>query len=382
MESSGTTPRGSVTAPDLAKVAQAEGPFATVYLSTESQIENAAQLSEQHWKTLRAQLAEEGAAEEALAAIDPLVPDAHLHGECLAAIANRTGLLHTEYGPEPLVKDIGRWSALPSLLPVVAWRQSSPAHVALVADRQGADLFAFRREGPDLHREAGGADYPLTKPNPGGWAQLRYQHRAENTWERNAENVAEELMRLASRVQARVVVAAGDVRALEMLQSELPAEIREIFQVVEGGRQTERASIDEISEHIRSVVDGAVAADTDALMSKLREELGENDRAVEGAKATIRALSMAQVDTLLMQDDRLMQDDVEQERLAYFGSAPTQLALRPEELHAMGVDSPGRERLVDIVLRAALGTGAGVRVVPAEKGPAEGLGAILRWSSA
>jgi hypothetical protein len=34
---------------------------------------------------------------------------------------------------------------------------------------------------------------------------------------------------------------------------------------------------------------------------------------------------------------------------------------------------------VDVAIRAALGTGAGVRLVPKAGGPTDGLGAILRW---
>jgi len=35
--------------------------------------------------------------------------------------------------------------------------------------------------------------------------------------------------------------------------------------------------------------------------------------------------------------------------------------------------------LVDVALRAALGTGAVVRIVPGAGGPSAGVGAILRW---
>jgi hypothetical protein len=47
----------------------------------------------------------------------------------------------------------------------------------------------------------------------------------------------------------------------------------------------------------------------------------------------------------------------------------------------MGVDPPAEGRLVDIAVRAALGTGAGIRVVGAGAGLEGGIGAILRWST-
>jgi hypothetical protein len=46
----------------------------------------------------------------------------------------------------------------------------------------------------------------------------------------------------------------------------------------------------------------------------------------------------------------------------------------------MGVDEPQEARLVDVAVRAALGTGAGVRILPDGDVPTGRLGAILRWS--
>ena len=48
-------------------------------------------------------------------------------------------------------------------------------------------------------------------------------------------------------------------------------------------------------------------------------------------------------------------------------------------LRDLGVDEPRSARLVDALVRAAFGTGAGVWLVPASGGPTEGVGAILRW---
>ena len=48
----------------------------------------------------------------------------------------------------------------------------------------------------------------------------------------------------------------------------------------------------------------------------------------------------------------------------------------------LGVDEPVEGRLVDVAVRAALGTGAGIRVVPpGAAGPTDGMGAVLRWSA-
>ena len=372
MERTGLTPPGAVVAADLADLLEAPGPFATVYLTTEARVENAAHQSEQHWKVLRAELADAGAPEAVLADIDTLVPDAHKGGRCLAVIAVAGGVLHVEHGPEPPPRDRARWAPLPSLVPILEWRQSFPTHVAVLADRTGADLFVYRHERPEVRRQAGGGTDPLHRAATGGWSQLRYQHRAENTWEHNADDVAAELVSLVDRFDARMVVVAGDVRAVQLLQEALPESVIERIEVVQGAR-AEDGPGDEFAAALRGRLAGVVATDTVHLLDKFKEELGQGDRAVDGSADTLAALARAQVEVLLVHED------LDDQRRALFGPEPTQVGLRADEL-ALGVDEPREGALVDVAVRAALGTGAGVRVVPGGDVPTDGLGAILRWS--
>jgi hypothetical protein len=76
----------------------------------------------------------------------------------------------------------------------------------------------------------------------------------------------------------------------------------------------------------------------------------------------------------------LVHDDVDDTRQAWFGPWPEHSALTKQELEDMGVTDTSTARLVDVTIRAAAGTGAGIRIVPSPGGPLEGLGAILRWS--
>ena len=122
-----------------------------------------------------------------------------------------------------------------------------PALCWVLADRQGADLVAVRREVGPVEREVGGHDDPLHKAKPGGWSQRRYQQRAENTWEHNARNVATEIARVVERVDARIVVVAGDVRALELIREDVPKEIAEKLHEVRGGRSEDMMICDPAS---------------------------------------------------------------------------------------------------------------------------------------
>jgi Bacterial archaeo-eukaryotic release factor family 2 len=376
MERSGLIPQVAVDTSDLAEVVAGRGPFLTVQLTTESHIDNAAQRSEQRWKAVRDEALAQGAPEEVLAAIDPVIADAHLESDGLGVVATPHGLLHVEHGPRlPNDRDLVRWGPLPSLLPLVAWRQRQPAYVTVLVDRQGADLTGYRREGPELHREAGGDDFPIRKPNAGGWSQRRYQERAEHTWERNAADVADQVARLARRVDARLVVAAGDQRAVTLLRESLPGELVERFQVVSGGRSAD-GSEPLFEEEAQVAVELAVNADTDAALEKFREEMGQGDRAAEGVAATLSALAMAAVDLLL-----IAPDDPDDARTAWFGPEPVHVATTTDDLRGMGVNAPIEGRLVDVAVRAALATGAGIRIVEPGAGLDGGMAAILRWSS-
>jgi len=373
MERTGVIPPGAVAAPDLAGVLRAGGPFVTLYLATEAGIENAGPRSEQRWKTVRRDLAEAGAHEDVLAAVDGLVPEAHLAGQTLAVIANQQGVLHVEHGPDGPPRDRAEVGPVPPLLPLLAIRQGFPAHLTVLADRTGADITVHRHGRPDLQREAGGDDFPIRQVGAGGWSQRRYQVRAENTWERNADDVAEEVTGLVDRHDARLVVLAGDVRALEMIRKALPSRISGLVAVVDGGRSGD-GSGGAFADAVREQVTALVNRDVIDLLGKFREELGQDDRAADGPDETLAALSRAQVEVLVVAGSP------GDERTALFGPEPNQVAREADILRAMGVDHPGTAPLVDVAVRAALGTGAAVEVVPAGDLPTGRLGAILRWS--
>jgi hypothetical protein len=372
MESSEGRLDAAVAAPELAALFEGTGPFVSAYLSTIADVENAAQRSMQHWKAVRGELEQSGAPVDVLDAVEEQVPDAHHEGASLGVVA-APGMLHVEHHTVPLPTDVGRLGPLPAVLPLLRWRQSSPPVVVVLADRTGADLVAIRRDRPAVAREAGGAEFPLTKVHAGGWSSRRYDQRVEQTWEENAEDVAVEVSRLVTQVSARLVVAAGEERALALLTRELDAPLVDRFRILDGGRAAGAGGVDD--EELARAVAEVVDADTDSVLAVFEQERGQADRAVEGVAATVEALSRAAVDALVVADD------LDEARTAWFGPAPTSLSTSPDDLRSMGVDDPAEAPLVDVLLRAALGTSAGVRVVPADRRPRDGVGAVLRWST-
>jgi Bacterial archaeo-eukaryotic release factor family 2 len=362
---------------EIARLFDASGPFVSVYLATEGDVEQAASRVALRWKNLRGDLLRDGVPEATVAAIDPLVEGSHSAGPTLAVIAAVEGVLFSGSLPTPPARDavVGH-GALPDVLPLLTAAQTAVPHVAVLTDRTGADIAARFVDGGERSQHVAGRDSPyIHKPQAGGWSQPRYHHRAEALWESNAGEVAGALTRLIDQVRPRFVAAAGDVRAVQLLREHSPKRVRELIQVVGGEHQ----SLDAVFAAADKLVAATIEADTEALLERFAEERSQRDRAVEGAAATLAALSRSQVGTLLVAGPWL--DD---RRTAWFGPAPTDVAADRDALAALGVATPVEGRLVDVAVRAAFGTGANVRVVDPDRrdGPRDGLGGLLRFAAA
>lgn len=376
MESAEPTPEVGEPGRGLAELVLDAGEFLSVLLTTDPAIENAAHRSEVRWKSLRSDLERRGIPEEVLSAIDPFVPEAHIRGPQLEVVASTTGARHVEHGGdrnEATEHDDGRWGWAPWLFPILSWRQATVPHLVVLIDRSGADLFAFRHEGPALHEEVAPPGDPLKRAKPGGWSQRRYQQRAENSWEKGAGDVAKELVRLIERFEPRLVVVAGDVRAVQFLREALPEEMNDLVREVSGERPNPDGSGGIPQDEVDELVAEVVERDTDEVLAKFEEELGQGDLAAEGPAAVVGALEKAQVEALLIRDEP---DD---ERTVWIGPEPVHIGIARDHLEAMGVDDPHEARLRDATVRAAIGTGARIRLLPDGRGPREGIGAILRW---
>jgi hypothetical protein len=375
METSEQLPHGAVEAPDLTELVRRPGPFLSLYLNTERDVENAAQRSRMRWKTVRSDLDALDVPGAVLERIDEIVPEAHLEGDGLAVLADGNEILHVEHGPAVGQTDEASWGPIPRVLPVIRWRQSEPTYVVVLTDRTGADLFGFRRGSPEVHAEVAGEHDVIRKVQSGGWSQRRYQQRAEDSWEQNAEQVAERVTRLVDRITPVFVAVAGDVRAVQLLRESLPERVLELVHVISKEIPRKLEEHHPVPEDVWALVQQHVRETTEGLLARFEEERGQHDKAAEGADATARALAQAQAAVLLIADTP---DD---DRTLWFGPDPVLLAPTDRELKELGVDSPEEGPARDVLVRAALGTGAGIRVVDDAGRLADGIGALLRWTT-
>jgi hypothetical protein len=351
-----------------------DGPVATVVLSTPSATEEARDRLRIESKNARDRL-EGQVSDETLAAFDEALSDPRTH-------AAGDGLLvfegHGQAAVVPLTgvdDDTQVWTGtLPRFGPLLAARQAAVPHVVVIADRGGADMEAVGPRGEHDEESVEGDREHIARSSPGGWSQRRFQQRAENTWEKNAAEVAAEVDRLRADVGARVVIAAGDERALQFLRDHASSELAEVLQFVDGAGRNDPNSFAEVADDVRRALKTVAAADTVAVLEHFQEVRSRGEAvAADGPDETLSLLSQGRVATLLVHDDP---DD---DRTACFDPASGQVATTAATLRALDLEA--REgRLVDVAVWAALRTGADVHLVPGRgpNSPTGGLGALLR----
>ncbi|HEU0104484.1 MAG TPA: Vms1/Ankzf1 family peptidyl-tRNA hydrolase [Mycobacteriales bacterium] len=363
---------------DLSTVLNADGPFVTIHVESESAVEQAQDKYELEWKDILAQLSDQGVDERTREAI-AAAKGTHAQGASRLVVATpadgtvRLAVSLASPPRRPLV-DI---AALPHLLPLVDDVTTQVPHVVVVADRTGADVSAYgdSSDSPAEQATVKGSAPDIRKVPVGGWSQLRYQHRAENGWHANAKQIVDTVVDLAQKVGAEVIVAVGDEREVTLVREHLPTHLQDRVLVVAGGRGADgsealvrRRVADALSLHV-------VQKSLD-LLDGYAQERGQGKRAADGVQDVVEALRKAQVETLLLTTDAAAYSTL------LFGPEPAQIGTTADELAALGVDDPKEGPMIDVLIRAALGTGAQVQLVPHElaTAPRGGVGAVLRYA--
>jgi Bacterial archaeo-eukaryotic release factor family 2 len=350
-------------------------PVASVYFDLRVTARSDALL---RWRNVADELADQGAPVATVEALAASVLGSVPGPGVLAAFAHGSTVTLMTVLPGGELQDLARYGALPHLMPLLVWEQEHPARVVAVLDRTGADISVYAAGSTEpLDATVTGPDDEIERNAPGGWAQGRYQHRAEDSWEHNSAAVAAVLARLLRRFKARLLLLAGDVRALQYLEEHLPSWVHTGVTVrrVTGGRSEDGSAArqaEQLAEHTRQIV----AERLEALLAEFADHLGTGGAAVEGVDETLGALAAGRVRVLL-----LPADTPDQPPPAWFGPGPTEVAVRPDLLRQAG--RPAHEAaLIDVAIRAALLTDAEVRILPAGQRPSfpDGVAALCRFT--
>ncbi|HET7397125.1 MAG TPA: Vms1/Ankzf1 family peptidyl-tRNA hydrolase [Intrasporangium sp.] len=353
-------------------------PFATVCLDA-SRVDPANEDKvEARWSDLARHLEARGAPAETIEALSgpALEPTGHggEHTRVLVASGDTVALDLVLPG-RPAREEAG-FGRLPHLMPVARALATAVPHVVARIDRSGADLEFVGALGDveDEEEVTGGHDV-IHKVPGGGWAQRRYESRAEDSWERNATAVAEELGRVVARHRPELVLVAGDDKAVAALEAHAGHELAQrLVRIDSGGRgagtseAAEREAIERaLEEHRRT--------QRQALLDRLSEQLSRQQEAVEGLDAVVEVLRRGQVAELLLWDDPTATTRL------WVGEEPLQIGLSRRDAGAAGATEPVEVRADAALLWGLLGSSAGITVLDRDDHPVrDGVAALLRWS--
>lgn len=350
------------------------GPYLTVHAEVGRGAEDALDQLDARWTRVRHEL-EHRQVEPAL--VEEI-------GERLRANTHREGEVRRTIvaaGSEVVFDDVqaahSMWPEtvdLAELPDLAGWLRLADEEIPFLlvqVDRTGGDLDFYRaRARPrSEHESVQGATYYIRKVPEGDWAQKEFQRGAEERWKHNAREVADHVRKVAARHRPRVVLVAGDVRAVTDLEDALDGGDVPVVRLESGGRAP-GVSEDALWAEVSKVLADLEAHGHQDIADRLAEGAGNNAAAV-GTDAVLDALVKQQVDRLVLDPDRAARQVVRPGEHAG-------LAL-PEP--AAAADALPADR---VAVAAAALSDARLSLVSAEllpQGGAEGLAALLRWSA-
>jgi hypothetical protein len=343
-------------------------PQVTLYLPTPSATEDAARQFDVRRRHLESELAAAGApdgAAEVMAAA--LAAHHHSDGETLLLVADAERVLLDQALRRPVRRQLVRVGPAPALLPALRAEQDDLYHVAVLLDREGADVWVRSGLGPaDEHATVAGDTEHIHRGHPGGWSQRRFQQRAEGTWDANARLVVDEVRGQVDLDRVDHLVVAGDERAVGFFVAALPAGARQRMVEVDGSRHADHdLFLDAVDTAIRSAAKQAEVGE----IRQLRDELAA-DTAVEGIEV-LSLLSQGRVEVLFVADDT---DDDDRLQVP-FSTDPLLAGPMAEE-----AGPAGHGPASDLAVLIAHSMGSEIHVLPSRgaRNPHQGLGARLR----
>jgi Bacterial archaeo-eukaryotic release factor family 2 len=268
-----------------------------------------------------------------------------------------------------------RVGPLPHLRELAVFAARRPAHVVVLADREGTAVIAHAAG--DQHPARAFRIDPQRGPHPGRPPAQHHGERhvtgpePETGGEQNAEAIAARVSQAAAAVRANLVLGAGDQHILDAVAGHLPASLRPVTTIDSGPVSTK--SDDQLSARIGAALDGITAEAIGAVGGLVTSSVAAAaavPAAVLGIDAVAQQLAEEQVAVLLLAAD-VAQDG---EGVSYrIGERPTEFLI--------GDSDPGTEvPLDDGLVWAALHQDSIVVQLPDRTGPLAGqpAAALLR----
>ncbi|MFF5533340.1 Vms1/Ankzf1 family peptidyl-tRNA hydrolase [Streptomyces cinerochromogenes] len=330
-------------------------------------------------RRLREQGADEATCRAVRDALEELVRSTEPYGRALFARDGEVVLQVplTQAPPQGLV----HWGTLPHVTPLLDLAGEDPVSLVAYIDRTGAD---FELRSAVLQEEAGhvtgSRQWPMHRAKASDWSERHFQLKVENTWERNAREIAEALAACQADTGADLLILCGEERECRSVHEQLPRHLHDrAVETVHGiGSRLLPREVEEIrARHVRE----RILAEVDRYRAARTRDEERRTAAVEEVPQLIEAAREHRLAELLIRPD-----GPDTHREVWIGEDPDQLAARRTELRNLGEEHAWPARADDALVRAAVVTDAPVlSLTPVleatgEEIPAGGMGALLRWT--
>jgi hypothetical protein len=334
------------------------GDYVSVYLDTDRQHVDSADVIAVRWGHAREQLAQAGASEESLQAVAEVISAPERVAKGQAVFASRGTVTFAATLDQPPRREIARLAPLPHLMPLLAQHRPPIPHLRVSATRVGGEIVAVGGSGGEWRDWVAGQQWPVHKASVGGWSQDSYQRDDEDTWDKNAKELATEAAKVATAIGASHVVVGGDVRARTMFVNHLPKLLRESAVVVD----------DEVTADSQTLATAAGRALTGWAESEARERFDAwqagraHGRGADGLARAMAAFREGQI------SDLLLLDDPTSTATAFIGPGDSDIAASASELLEAGLTESQilTDRADAALVRAVVRTDAELHFLPAD----------------
>jgi peptide chain release factor subunit 1 len=261
---------------------------------------------------------------------------------------------------------VGREFHLAPLVPLVGRGEGA---IVVFVGRERGELFRLRSG--RLDELVDRTDDVPGRHDQGGWSQARFQRHIEKLVGEHLREMAEELDRRVRKMRSPkvIVVSSEETKAEfeELVSSETKA-------AIVGWTSAEaHSSPRELLDLTSPILEAARGREEAELIERWREGSGRGGRAASGWAETLEAASDARVDVLLYEEGA--------EHDAWQCPACGRLSAWGGRCPLDGTETEQRDDGLDLTFHQTVAHGGTVWAVTANQdlGPAEGVGAILRY---
>jgi len=284
----------------------------------------------------------------------------------------------------PLEPEVVSYGPVPDIVPLLKHEPPDLSYLVVETSRDGGEVRLYRAGTSEslAEDEVQSDSEHLHKLPGGGWRHDHQQNHVEEVWRQTQSELAARIDEIVREQRPALLVVAGDIRARQILENELSAASRAILSVEPTNTRADGSNPEALDDHVTREIERILAEQKTSALDLLEIHRGRGDNTVElSTGAIVRALASAQVDTLILDTDRLR----DREFLA-LDDMPW-IATAPEE--ALGAGVLGSVPAANAMVRAALLTDASVLFVDSVSVPdGEDLvelpeeaasAALLRW---